>query len=279
MLDPSFHSACVLSMHDGISLRTCSVFASCCSHRAVCIDTVVTPTRYMNNLRRDPPKALRLASTAQSSKALVRLRQYIQAAAVLPPYLRRSNRSPRADAQLLRAPPLAALSSSILATRFLNSSYWHFSYECRSSCTHAASATPSTRAAGAFWGGAGAAYLALPRQVVGVVAAAVQGDQQVRAAVPVGHGEPRRRHVLARGGWSAVDGVSMGRGQLAAAGGGRGQLWAWTGRYARVDGPPWPAWPPRPTASLTLSAAPLMLSTTVMALGEGGGVWSSSWLQ
>lgn len=30
-------------------------------------------------------------------------------------------------AQLLRAPPLASLSSSILATRFLNSRYWHFS--------------------------------------------------------------------------------------------------------------------------------------------------------
>jgi len=29
--------------------------------------------------------------------------------------------------QLLRAPSLAARSSSILATRFLNSSYWHFS--------------------------------------------------------------------------------------------------------------------------------------------------------
>jgi len=29
--------------------------------------------------------------------------------------------------QLLLSPPLAALSSSIFATRFLNSSYWHFS--------------------------------------------------------------------------------------------------------------------------------------------------------
>ena len=36
--------------------------------------------------------------------------------------------------QLLLAPPLAARISSILATRFLNSSYWHFSYECLSSC-------------------------------------------------------------------------------------------------------------------------------------------------
>jgi hypothetical protein len=29
--------------------------------------------------------------------------------------------------QLLLAPPFAALNSSIFATRFLNSSYWHFS--------------------------------------------------------------------------------------------------------------------------------------------------------
>ena len=28
----------------------------------------------------------------------------------------------------------AVLSSSIFATRFLNSSYWHFSYECLSFC-------------------------------------------------------------------------------------------------------------------------------------------------
>ena len=33
----------------------------------------------------------------------------------------------RLAAQLLRAPPFFALSSSILATRFLNSRYWHFS--------------------------------------------------------------------------------------------------------------------------------------------------------
>ena len=33
----------------------------------------------------------------------------------------------QAFVQLLRAPPFASLSSFILATRFLNSSYWHFS--------------------------------------------------------------------------------------------------------------------------------------------------------
>ncbi|KAG9680257.1 hypothetical protein KCU87_g454, partial [Aureobasidium melanogenum] len=35
---------------------------------------------------------------------------------------------------LLLSPPFAALNSSIFATRFLNSSYWHFSYECLSFC-------------------------------------------------------------------------------------------------------------------------------------------------
>ena len=35
--------------------------------------------------------------------------------------------------QLLLTPPFAARNSSILAARFLNSSYWHFSYEWRSS--------------------------------------------------------------------------------------------------------------------------------------------------
>lgn len=34
--------------------------------------------------------------------------------------------------QLLLFPPLSFLNSSILATRSLNSSYWHFSYECLS---------------------------------------------------------------------------------------------------------------------------------------------------
>ncbi|KAH0238262.1 hypothetical protein KCV06_g603, partial [Aureobasidium melanogenum] len=37
-------------------------------------------------------------------------------------------------AGLLLSPPFAALNSSIFATRFLNSSYWHFSYECLSFC-------------------------------------------------------------------------------------------------------------------------------------------------
>jgi hypothetical protein len=43
---------------------------------------------------------------------------------------------PRSQPQLnpLRWPSLAAFSSSIFCTRFLNSSYWHFSYECRSVC-------------------------------------------------------------------------------------------------------------------------------------------------
>jgi hypothetical protein len=36
--------------------------------------------------------------------------------------------------QLLLSPPFAARNSSIFATRSLNSSYWHFSYECRSFC-------------------------------------------------------------------------------------------------------------------------------------------------
>ena len=56
-----------------------------------------------------------LASTASPPRICTRR-------ALLPPVTR-----PRLAAQLLRAPPLAALSSSILATRFLNSTYWHFS--------------------------------------------------------------------------------------------------------------------------------------------------------
>lgn len=40
---------------------------------------------------------------------------------------------PASPRQLLLAPPFCALSSSIFFALFLNSSYWHFSYECRSS--------------------------------------------------------------------------------------------------------------------------------------------------
>lgn len=43
--------------------------------------------------------------------------------------------------QLLLSPPLASRSSFILATRFLNSTYWHFSYECLSSCARRISTT------------------------------------------------------------------------------------------------------------------------------------------
>lgn len=45
--------------------------------------------------------------------------------------------------QLLRSPFFDALSSSIFFTRSLNSSYWHFSYECRSSWPEISTASGS----------------------------------------------------------------------------------------------------------------------------------------
>ena len=95
--------------------------------------------------------------------------------------------------QLLLAPPFAALNSSILATRRLNSSYWHFSYVCRSLCGLVVS-RPRT-----LPGLDSQTNLALPRQVVLFETTAVQRDQKMGTGVSVGQWQSRRAHLLARG--------------------------------------------------------------------------------
>lgn len=97
--------------------------------------------------------------------------------------------------QLLLSPFLAALNSSILATRSLNSSYWHFSYEWRSFCSQA-SALPWCTAGSkglSSW-----AYLALPGQVVLLLPTPVEGNQQMCAGVAVGQRQAGGAHLSAR---------------------------------------------------------------------------------
>ena len=112
--------------------------------------------------------------------------------------------------QLLLAPPFSALNSSILATRFLNSSYWHFSYECRSFYT---SLSVCVRLAVN-----GVPYLALPWQIVLLVSTAVQRDEQVGAGVAVGE---REAGGAGQGGQSAGAGQAGGAGAAASPGGGQ----------------------------------------------------------
>lgn len=93
--------------------------------------------------------------------------------------------------QLLRAPPLASLISSIFFTRSLNSSYWHFSYECLSSCSVLVSRQfPSLGLL---------TYHTPPRQVVIVESAFIQRDKKVSAGVAVWKREFRVGHLLTRG--------------------------------------------------------------------------------
>jgi hypothetical protein len=80
-------------------------------------------------------------------------------------------------------PPLSLLrtffSSSILATRFLNSSYWHFSYECRSSWKQSVQQIDPVASHGC------SSYLTLPRQVVRLEPASIQWYQEMCTAVAV----------------------------------------------------------------------------------------------
>ncbi len=129
--------------------------------------------------------------------------------------------------QLLRAPPLAALSSSILAMRFLNSSYWHFSYECLSSyCAdimqrsaithHRRSCTRDTGnhvppknvcRTGAEEVGEETkprkwikqTYLASPRKVVLLKTAAIERNQEMGATIAIGQGDSGVGHLLLGG--------------------------------------------------------------------------------
>lgn len=47
-------------------------------------------------------------------------------------------------------------------------------------------------------------YLALPREVVLLISAPIQWDQQVRAAIAVGKRETGGGHLLSRGHWTAI---------------------------------------------------------------------------
>lgn len=89
--------------------------------------------------------------------------------------------APSSSAQLLLAPPFAALSSSIFATLFLNSTYWHFSYECLSSYNN--HSQPCT----ACLSRASIAYHAFPRQVILFESTPIEGNKEVGAAVSVGY--------------------------------------------------------------------------------------------
>ena len=97
-----------------------------------------------------------------------------------------SNRSMHKDlptsspAQLLLAPPLAALSSSIFSSLFLNSTYWHFSYECLSSCSKHIQPRPAAVS------GVSMAYHAFPRQVIFFEPTPIEGNEEMGATVPVG---------------------------------------------------------------------------------------------
>ena len=101
-------------------------------------------------------------------------------------------------AQLLLAPPLAARISSIFFTRFWNSSYWHFSYECLSVCaTSSAADLPfpiDIFPQGASTRADGLSYLTLPWQIVFLEPTPVQRDEQMGAAITVGEGESGGGH-------------------------------------------------------------------------------------
>ena len=84
-----------------------------------------------------------------------------------------------ASAQLLLAPPFEALSSSIFATLFLNSTYWHFSYDCLSSCSNYSQP-------GRSFSERDTAYDAFPRHVIFFESTPVERDEEVGAAVAVG---------------------------------------------------------------------------------------------
>ena len=98
-------------------------------------------------------------------------------------------------------------------------------------------------------------YLALPRQVVLLVPAAVEGDQEVGARVAVGEGQAGGAHLLARGLWREVSQVPV---CVAVQWLVVGANW---GRHA--------LWSLRPTAFL-------IVSVTVM-VAAGVGVWALQW--
>lgn len=124
-----------------------------------------------------------------------------------PPQIRALQKLLPRKTQLLRAPSLEARSSSILATRFLNSSYWHFSYECRSSCrkrTKEYRLTKRILDRGGrvdrfeIGGPLGRSpYLALPWKVIFCLSAAVEGNEKVGTRIAILHGEASLRHLLA----------------------------------------------------------------------------------
>lgn len=59
----------------------------------------------------------------------------------------------------------------------------------------------------------GTTHAALPRQVVGLGAAPVEGDQEVGAAVAVGNGQLGLAHLLARGLCEGASGLALGPGR------------------------------------------------------------------